>query len=262
MAAEHMTREYTVYADESATGERYLGFGALIASSGAMARAEGSLKAFCNNNGFADRSVSWKSCSPGETGRYREFVSRFARLNTPRLQLDFRAMIVDTKRHPLKHPASRADTAEQGFYKFYYSFLSRSLKIVATNPCQFKLVVGATTDQYRFRTDILENTVAGKLRSAFGVPLEMTSLERTDPRDSRCHQLADLLLGAVTYRFNRSTRDPEGRSHKRAVHDAVRSLAGRDLDTDCLPAERPFNVWAWAPKGQRRWAPGAGGVVR
>lgn len=227
-----------------------------------MARAEHSLEAFCNNNGFADRSMSWKSCSPGETERYRKFVGRFAHLNTPRPQLDFRAMLVDTKRHPLKHSASRSDTAERGFYKFYYSFLSRSLKIVATNPRRFKLVVGATTDQYRFRTDILENTVAGKLRSAFGVPLEMTSLERTDPRNSRCHQLADLLLGAVTYCFNRPTRDPEGTSHKRAVHDAVRSLAGRDLDTDFLPTERPFNVWAWARKGQPRWARGAGGVVR
>ena len=241
-------REYVVYADESATGERFLGFGALIGSTRAMARAEVALTEFCDEHGLGERSLSWKSCSRRELDRYCSFAAQFDHLN-----LDFRTMVVDTGRYPLKHPPSGAATAEQGFYRFYYFFLRKSLSPVVTDPGGFRLVVGATTDQYEFSTEVLETTVAGGLRSEFRVPLELTRVRPSDPRDSRCHQLADVLLGAVTYRFNRATRDPRGASHKRDLYAAVRSMVGKDLDIDFLPAERPFNVWGWTPTGHPRW---------
>ncbi|MYE34243.1 MAG: hypothetical protein F4X23_05240 [Gemmatimonadales bacterium] len=249
-------REYTVYADESATGERFLGFGALIGSTRAMARAEVVLAEFCDERGLGERSLSWKSCSRRELDGYCDFAAQFDHLN-----LDFRAMVVDTATYPLKHPPSGAATAEQGFYKFCYFFLRKSLALAVTDPGGFRLVIGATTDQYEFSTEVLETTVAGGLRSEFRVPLELTRVRPSDPRDSRCHQLADVLLGAVTYRFNRTTRDPRGTSHKRGLYAAVRSMVGRDLDIDFLPQECPFNVWGWTPTGHPRWVSKSSGTA-
>ena len=226
-----------------------------------LATAQGELAGFCDSNGMGGHSLSWKSCSGNDLDRYLQIVELFARLQQSDLKLDFRAMVVDTRQNPLKHPASGADTEERGFYKFYFTFLSRSLGIAASAPARFELILGSRTDQYAFNAEIMESTVGGHLRRKFGVPLDLTTVGPADPRGNRCHQMADILLGATTYRFNRATRDPEGKSRKRELYEAVRRVAGRHLDEDFMPKERPFNVWAWAPPGQSRWARGARGVV-
>ena len=256
-----MHTPYTLFADESAVQERFLGFGAIVGPTPHMSAANDELAAFCEAKGMGRRSLSWKSCSRNDLDRYRQFVELFEQLRQSGMSLDFRAMVVDTRRNPLKHPASGADSEERGFYKFYFTFLSRSLGIAASAPARFELVLGSRTDRYAFNAEIIESTVGGHLRRKFGVPLELTTVGPADPRENRCHQMADILLGATTYRFNRATRDPEGKSRKRELYEEGRQVAGKHLDEDFMPDVRPFNVWAWAPPGQSRWARGARGVV-
>lgn len=249
---------HTVFSDESGLSERFVSYGAVLLPTSLVEPAEAILDQFCEENGFGDRSLSWKSCSKGELERYRFFADAF--WDAPELeQADFRAMVVDTRKYPLQHPASGANTREQGFYRFYHWFLVGSIKNVLAEGTRFELIIAPRSDQYPFNKEILESTLAGALRRDLPDSFESSAIAISNPKLSRIHQLADLLLGAVSYQFNRRTRDPKGKSHKKILHDHVRHRVDRDLDQDFLPNDRPFNVWGWTPKGSKRWVRGARG---
>ena len=127
--------------------------------------------------------MSWKKCSKGEVDRYREFVNHFWSLQDA-LRWEFRALVIDTKLNPLKHPASNAPTAEAGFYKFYHFFLTSSIQIVAPDARSVKLHVAEIQDQYKHRTEILGKTVAGALRKVLPSTFEIATVNRALPRTS------------------------------------------------------------------------------
>jgi len=247
-------RNPVVYSDESGLGERYLVFGAIYVPAERVADVERELAEWCQRRGFAHREVSWKKCSRRESARYAELAELFWDLSL-RYAIQFRAMVVDTVRTPLKHEPSGATTEELGFYRYYHLFLTRSTRLVAPEARTVVLHIADLDDQYQHRTDVLVKTITGKLKELLPESFSVANVDRPSPRESRIHQLADVLTGAVSYRLN-------GRSsHKEAICAAIEARLGQRLDQDVLPNVHPFNIWAFVPKGQRRWNKGARGTV-
>lgn len=248
---------YTALTDESGIGEQYLLYGGVFLPSSHVEAAEAKLEDFCRARGFTDREMSWKKCSASKVERYCAFGELLWSLNDAYPPVDFRAMVVNTHLTPLRSEKFDCPTEEVGFYKFYYQFITRSLRIVAVGSTQFEIIVASLPDQYPYRTEVLRATVSGRLKQQFGDDTTVTEVTRGDPRQRRLHQLADVLLGAVSYAYNRSHRQSE----KARICATLEARAGQPLDIDFRPEERPFNVWPFGPKGTRRWASGSQGVV-
>lgn len=247
---------YSVFADESGRGERYLAIGALLLPTRQVARIERTLEDFCQRRGFAERELSWKKCSANEVERYIEFVRVLWGLTAA--PWDFRSIVLDQQKYPLKAPEYGANTEEEGFYRFYHSFLTRSIGKVAPREPPYQLHVAVTPDRYRHRTEILQKTVGGTLGKSSGRNWQIVEILRGQPKSYRIHQAADVLVGAVTCRVN----DRNPRSPKRRLLEAIEQRLGKQLDHDFLPDERPFNVWFFTRVGDRRWASGSSGKVR
>lgn len=246
---------YSIFTDESALRERYMGIGAILVPTRKIAVIEEALETFCARHGFKGRELSWKKCSQGTVDRYIEFVALlWSLVDAP---WDFRCMVVDQTRYPLKAPVYKSHTAEEGFYRYYHTLLTRSIAKVAPHEPPYRLHVAFTSDQYPYRSDILQRTVGGAVGRALGRDWRLVEIVREPPKKYRIHQAADILLGAVTFRNN-------GRGageHKTKLMNAVERHVGKRLDRDFIPGERPFNVWFFARAGDRRWAKGSRGRV-
>jgi hypothetical protein len=103
----------------------------------------------------------------------------------------------------------------------------------------------------------LSTTISGGLRHRLGANFEIADVVRGAPKALRVHQLADVLLGAVTYSLSRA----ETRSPKAAIVERIEARLGRSLTGDFFPNVRPFNVWYFSAIGTHRWAPGSSGTV-
>jgi hypothetical protein len=248
---------YSAFTDESGVAERYLVFGGIFLPSPQVDATERVLEEFCKRRVFTDREMSWKKCSSSKCDRYRAFATLLWDLNKSAAPVDFRAMVVDTSSNPLRNPTFKCLTKEDGFYKFYHFFITGGFRNIAVKARTFNVVVATLPDQYPFRTEVLGSTVAGSLKNLFGAETTVRLVTRADPLQKRLHQLADVLLGAVSFKYNRF--DPK--SHKAQITRALEARTGRNLRADYRPRERPFNVWAFGPKGSKRWAPGARGRI-
>jgi hypothetical protein len=248
---------YSIFADESGLNDQFLAYGAIFAPSSQVDAIESKLSAFCDLRGAKQREMSWKKCSKREVERYADFAAVFFDLQAMGHQIDFRALVVDQHRNPLKDPEFKCETWEDGFYRFYYQFITGSIRQVAPTAKNFHLVIAETDDQYRHRTEVLGTTVAGGLRQKLGEHFEVADVVRGAPKALRIHQLADVLLGAVTYTLNRADTG----SQKALIVERIESRLGRKLADDFLPKTRPFNVWYFTPLGSRRWASGSSGTV-
>jgi hypothetical protein len=251
-----MDDHYTVFTDESGTGDRFLGLGALILPAESVADAEALLEEFARARGFHGRELSWKKCSREEVTRYADFVELFWHLHQALSPIDFRCLVIDTQTNPLRHDGFGCTTKEEGFYKFYHHFLSASIRKTAWKGSRFTFKIASTTDRYPHRTEILTTTVRGALNRVIGSRLQSVMILRPEPRQQRLHQLTDVLLGAVTHRANSRC------SAKSGICERIEGYVRKPLTHDFYPAERPFNIWCWASKQQNRWAPGSRGTVR
>lgn len=195
----------------------------------------------------------------GQTNRYVGFTRIFfnyllkKKAEKNEWVADFRSLIINTRTNPIQLTEK---TWEDGFYKFYFHFLTRSLfSITNKADTEFELNVADKTDSYKFRTEVLQITTSGALKNNYP-NCTVNEIKRDRPKQSRVHQLVDVLLGCVTYRFNE--KDSE---NKKALVEYFEKRIGTPLNVDFKPFYRPINVWGWSSKGQERWVKGATGIV-
>lgn len=250
---------FKVFTDESGLTEQYLGLGGIFIEDIVFWDLENRIEEYANDNGYRGREFSYKKCKKTNIDRYIGLVElffNFIKEMKPKYgdhMVDFRCKIINTTTNELQRTEK---SEEEGFYKFYHTFISASLGSLDKKGKDFELNVADKPDAYKYRTEILQSTIGGNLKAQFGEKCTLSEIERGNPKNVRVHQLADVLLGAVTYRFNNRDSD-----NKRAYVNRIEELVGKRLTDDFKPYERPFNVWAFASRGQKRWVDGATGVV-
>lgn len=238
---------WTGFTDESGRNERHLVFGGLFVPSGLVDEAERVLADYAASRGFANREISWKKCAKREVDRYCEFARLFWVLVDTVCAAHFRAMVIDTARYPLRSPDHGCPTEEDGFYKFYHFFIRCSLERLTPQGVEATIYVAEAPDQYEHRGAVLSTTVRGGLVARAGNAYDVIGVERESPRVHRLHQLADVLLGAVSFRYNRD----DAEAPKAAICSAIEDRVGRTLTAGYAPEDEPLNVWRFTPRGGR-----------
>lgn len=189
------------------------------------------LRAIKGRHGLARGfETKWTKVSPGRLGFYRDWVGSFF----DRAELHFRALIVPDK-SKLQHDAFPAQDHDVWYYKMYFDMLKVILDPHA---------------KYRIYLDIKDTRSAAKVRKLHDVlymnqyDFSRNIIERV--QQVRSHevellQLADLLIGAVSYANRGLTTSPA----KLAVIEDVRRRSGYRLTRTTLLQEDKVNLFRW-----------------
>lgn len=249
-----------VYTDESCLNDQFLGYGGIFILEKYYVELENLLNNYANSNGFNARELSYKKCSKTDIDRHIGITKIFfdylqkKKMETNHWVADFRSLIINTKTNQIH---LNNETWEVGFYKFYFQFITKSIfNLSYTNDTEFEFNIAEKSDSYKFRTEVLQNTITGALKKRYSNKCTVNEIKRGKPKESRVHQVADILLGCVTYRFNNKNSES-----KENLVKYIENRINSNLNLDFKPIERPFNVWGFSSRGQERWVKGSSGVV-
>ena len=168
----------------------------------------------------------WKRLSPNRKDFYWSILDLF--INEK--ELSFRCIIAD--KHRLDHVQYNHGDEELGFYKLYYQLLVHWLK--PQNAYYLYLDWQQNKTQGRFSTlrDILRRKLSGRAT--------IRCLEPVGSKNIPMIGLADLLIGAVGYRWN--SRDTS-RTKVEFCDVLSRSLHINDLTHSTFPIKDKFDIF-------------------
>lgn len=228
-------RTYNVYCDESCHLEhdhvQVMAWGAVSCPTGdarAIAEAVRALKA---EHGLApDFEAKWSKVSPAQAAFYLALVDLF--LGDERLR--FRGLVVPDK-GLLDH--TRFDqTHDDWYYKMYFTML----RPIFTAPHRYRIYLDVKDTRGGPKTRKLHEVLANSLFDFDRECIERVQQVRS--HESELLQLADLLIGALTY----ANRGLTTSAAKVAILERLRTGLGAQLLTRTSAfAATKFNILVW-----------------
>jgi hypothetical protein len=189
-------------------------------------------------------SIQWKHFHPGKFADYKKMVDFFLEANENQ-KLDFTAIVIDTRQ--LDHSKLNDGDGETFFQKIMYQVV-RSRARHYDYPKSLRLFHGMRASSYDLREikKIINAGISNERRDVIYRPLRQ--LDYMDPGVSGPHQLADTLLGAVSYYWNTGIRRG-GQSRKRMLAEYINAECSADsLGRRTLPSKGHFNIWEFRLK--------------
>jgi hypothetical protein len=234
-----MSGTFNIYCDESCHLENdhqlAMVLGAVWCPIRAVREIAGTVRSIKKDHGHEPHiEVKWGKISPGNVPLYRDLVAYFFR--EPRLH--FRALIVPDKRI-LDH-AAFDQNCDDFYYKMYYTMLRN--------------VVDSRDDAFRIYLDIKDTRSARKAAKLHEVLCNkmhdfarqrIATVQHVNSREIQQLQLADVLIGAVSY----ANRGLATSAAKLDIVREVADLAGVDLRSSTPPWARKVNLLRWVPRG-------------
>jgi hypothetical protein len=213
----------------------------------AIQQIEEELKVKKAERGLVGR-VKWQKL-PSKPGKFLEGYKALVREVLETKNVYFKAMVVDTHKHPLDNKILWGGDQLVGYSKFYCVFLSDGLMSRFKN-----YFFDFTIDQFEFRPDcdarLLESTAERRFvrKSKPGPYLNHCRITTADHRDSNLLQIVDLLVGAVAFCWNHSERKQSGKeASKLEIVELIKSMTGTDPGKSTGWSEIKFNVWELNP---------------
>ncbi len=188
----------------------------------------------------AQGEFGWKRLSPNKKEFYFELIDLFLEND-----LEFRCIVVD-KRFVDDETFNDGDK-ELGFYKFYYMMLKDGLR--SDNSYHIYLDWQQNREQHRFHN--LKFFLAKKLSGR----AKISCLEPVTSKNQPLIELADLLIGAVGYDYNKrkesSVKVQFCRKLAKELHQLNSNYFKFDrLDTFTKKDEKKFNIFKWQPSNR------------
>jgi hypothetical protein len=170
----------------------------------------------------------WQKVSPSRLDFYTDLVELF--FGEP---IRFRAIVLAAE----EMDAVRFHEADNElmFYKFYYQLLHHWI----LDQNRYRIFVDTKTNRVASRIRTLERV----LRNA-NLTAEILAVQALPSRQLDLMQLADVLLGAVSYAFNEQT----GSTAKAAVVAAIEQHLGHQIEPTPR-AQDKFNIFRFRPQG-------------
>jgi hypothetical protein len=229
-----MAEIYNIYCDESCHLENdhipVMVLGAVWCPEEKAREIAAALRAIKMQFGLpAQFEVKWTKVSPAKTAFYLALMDYF--FDTP--DLHFRALIIPDKTR-LRHGEFGHDH-DTWYYKMYFDMLKVLLSPLA---------------RYRIYLDIKDTRGAEKVRKLHDVLCNnlydfsreiITRIQTVRSHEVEQLQLADLLIGAVTY----ANRGLGGNAGKTALVDTLRRRSGYSLTKTTLYKEEKVNLFRW-----------------
>jgi len=172
--------------------------------------------------------IKWTKVSAGKLDFYRELIDFFFGTDS----LNFRAWIAD--KTILEHEKYN-QSHDDWYYKMYFYLLRNIL---------------CSGNEYRIYLDIKDTRGRKKLQKLdevlrnahYDFNREMiTKMQHVHSHDICLLQLADLLIGAISYKARNLTAS----SAKQSLIDQIRVKSGLSLEQNTLPSEIKFNLCFW-----------------
>lgn len=228
--------EINIYCDESChlpnDGMKSMVLGALwcLSSSATDHNADiAAIKARHNLSQYFE--IKWTKVSPNKLGFYLELLEYFFSIKA----LGFRAWVVPDK-SILCHKEF-IQTHDDWYYKMYF-YLIRNL--ISTR-CRYYIYVDIkdtrSRDKLRKLDEVIRNAHYDFSRDI------IKRVQHVHSHDINLLQLADLLLGAISY----NSRQLHTSSAKQELIQYIRERTGFSLNESTLPSERKFNICIWQP---------------
>lgn len=233
------SRIYNVYCDESChlehDGVPVMAWGAVTCPQGKVRAIAEAIRALKSAHGLKPAfEAKWTKVSPAKAGFYLALIDLF--LADDRMR--FRGLLVPDKAQ-LDH--ARFDQShDEWYYKMYYTMLRP---------------IFAAPHRYRIYLDVKDTRGGPKARKLHDVlanslfDFERQTVERVQQvrsHESELLQIADLLIGALTY-VNRGLATSPA---KTAIIDRLRATLGQQaLSRTSTFAATKFNILVWRAQG-------------
>jgi len=177
--------------------------------------------------------IKWTKVSAGKLDFYKELIDLFFENQTR----SFRAWVIPDK-SILKHKQHN-QSHDDWYYKMYFYLLRNII---------------CSGNQYHIYLDIKDTHGSEKLEQLHKVLTNahydfnremITRMQHVHSHDSGLLQLADLLIGLLSYKARNLTSS----SAKTEIIEYLKAKSGRNLEQNTLPTEVKFNLCFWKPNG-------------
>jgi hypothetical protein len=152
---------------------------------------------------FPGDSLQWKNITEAKLGKYKAAVDLFFQLNAAQ-KLDFTCLIAERKL--IDHDRFSAGDGELSFQKMAYQAFMAILRKYG-QPEVFRAFHGQRTSKFPLQEFMgIFNSGATRDFTIRGFYRPMRQMEYMSVENSSLHQIADLILGATSWHWNRTTR--------------------------------------------------------
>ncbi len=229
-----MSEVFNVYCDESChlenDGEKAMVLGAVWCLQDKRKEISERLREKKVEHGLgADFEVKWTKVSPAKKDFYLEFMDYFFDDD----DLFFRALIVPDK------SALRHEEFGQDHDTFYYKMYFDMLKVILDPKARYHIYLDIKDTQGGAKKDKLHEVLCNNMYDFSREIIERVQLVHSYEVEQL--QLADLLIGAVSY----ATREKTGNAAKEALVERMRQRSGYSLTKSTLLREKKVNIFKW-----------------
>jgi len=239
----HFRRTVSEYA---ATAHPYVVYGALITSAQKVGQFAEQMVEWRRENRM-DHELKWERAS-GKLAEYKRFVDLFFDGNLVRKgrRMTFSAVVFDTQEITrIERSKPRREAPEVGFYKRYYHFLLNEFGKRARDETH-RLYVFMDEGSTRYGMPEFRKVLDDGIVNKYSLNLRkvVRCVQPQKSHHSDLLQMADVLMGAVGWQFNRLGERPEANPAKSALAAYVAERAG--LKTLGQRARGwQFTIWVW-----------------
>ena len=151
----------------------------------------------------------------------------------------FRCVLVKNKSNLQAHSLGRNE-----YNRFYYSILERLIRFAIRNNSDNVNSYRVFLDTKDNNGKIKLNSIHSELLSKGGTNDRILSLQNIRSHESQFIQLADIIIGAITYR----ARGLSGSEAKNHIVKFLEDLSGYHLDVGTEPGDNKFTIYDFQPK--------------
>lgn len=233
-----MSELYNIYCDESChlqnDRQSAMVLGALwCPQSNASSLNESIAKAKKKHHFSPYFEIKWTKVSSSKLGFYKELIDLFFDSDN----LSFRAWVIPDK-SILKHHDFQ-QTHNDWYYKMYFYLLRNIIR----SGNEYHIYIDIKDTRGRTKLEKLHKVLAC---AHYDFNRDMiTKMQHVRSHDIGLLQLADLLIGVISYKARKLTTS----AAKTELVNYVKSRSGRNLEQNTLPSEVKFNLCFWEPDG-------------
>jgi hypothetical protein len=178
--------------------------------------------------------LKWTKVSPKNLGFYLSLVDWFF----AEKEIHFRTLVIPNK-GALDHGTYNHGSHDEFYYKMYFSLLNK----VLSPDKAYNIYLDVKDTRSRFKVRKLREVLCLDKYDFTGQMIQQIRSIRS--HDAQLLQIADFLLGAVSYRH----RFLDSSEAKKSVVARIEHHLKRDLLQKTSLYEKKFNVFIWQPRG-------------
>jgi hypothetical protein len=230
---------FNIYCDESChmenDGQSVMVLGALSCPKDQARRLSLKIRDVKRKFKLADSfEVKWAKVSPAGLDFYLELMDSFFAED----DLSFRGLVVPNK-EVLRHEEFQ-QSHDNWYYKMYYLLL----RPIPKTPNKYRIYLDIKDSQGERKVRDLERYLKSAVRDFAGEVI--TGVQQAHSRELAGMQLADLLIGALSYLH----RELEGSPAKLALIQRLKQQSGLTLQWSTAAGRKKFDLFVWeANKG-------------